>query len=148
MYFREPESLILIEDEPYSSLICGDISKPLKTVSTNDVVFAFPPFLSCTGSIDLLSTSQIKMITYTDHSLTSRINDMTRNLFRLAPNGTNPGFFRIRFSTFWLGEPKLASLVGSSPAWVSDLAQCVSDWHQRGQICFFLKIRFQYILSR
>ena len=29
------------------------------------------------------------------------------NCVRLSPNGTNLGLFKISFSTFWLGEPKM-----------------------------------------
>ena len=32
------------------------------------------------------------------------------NWVRLAPNGTNLGFFKINFSTFWLFEPKCTEI--------------------------------------
>ena len=36
----------------------------------------------------------------------SGMSKFSPNWFRLAPNGTNLGLFKISFSTFWLGEPK------------------------------------------
>ena len=36
----------------------------------------------------------------------TRRPDLAPKWVRLDPNGTNQGIFQIRFSTFWLGEPK------------------------------------------
>ena len=35
-----------------------------------------------------------------------RLPDLAPKWVRLAPNGTNPGNFQIRFSTFWRTAPK------------------------------------------
>ena len=36
--------------------------------------------------------------------------DLDSKWVRLAPNGTNPGIFQIRFSTFWLGDTKMGQI--------------------------------------
>ena len=44
-----------------------------------------------------------------------RISKSGPKWVRLAPNGTNPGLFQIRFSTFWLGE---LNLIWTSPGFL------------------------------
>ena len=43
----------------------------------------------------------------TTWQLSSRAPEFDTKWVRLVPNGTNPGFFQIRFSTFWLYVLKL-----------------------------------------
>ena len=48
---------------------------------------------------------------------------------KLAKNGRNPGFFQIRFSTFWLGEPKCTE---SGLKKIQDLSKLGPIWPSLG----------------
>ena len=84
------------------------------------------------------------------NSSQSRLPDLAPKWVRLAPNGTNPGIFQIRFSTFWaqIWSPSIVLVLED----YITVLPCIShvrcqiyppvgpDCHQMGQIWDFFKI--------
>ena len=61
---------------------------------------------------------------------------------RLAPNGTNPGLFQIRFQCIWRGglkKPRICPILGQSdPLWSKTYHPCLSCSYWRSFNCTFV----------